>query len=510
SLAAPVACGALALLQQKHPDWSAARLIETLYQSSGAPSPPEESAHGARLLRIDVALGVSGEAEIRLDGLDDGAAVDDSLVVSGSVFGSAVRGWRVRVRPAGSGPSQADNIGDWRTIHQETRRAALDETLASLYVGDQPETTWVVRVEALGLDQVLAFRERRVRIDHSSPVISGLEGFSVLSVDPVTGAAGYGMRVTASANEPVFGRLTFITPPPLPPGESRFGATPQFQPQVSSTTPIMGIDQPLGPGGWEWYATYLNDAGLRASILSSITIPPVTPQHPVRRGAPDAATYLPVLLDLDGDGRLDLVGESRQRSGAFYGDLRAWRYDVQSQVFAESWRSEIRGIPQDSGDFDGDGRMDLLVLALQKAQVYTSRMPGGFPNFKLVEIDEGWAATFIPAASGEGLDIVTSFNTEIRIFRRDQGDAVLDQSLMNPSNGLNNISPAIVRLNDDDGGVGLATVDGDGDLLIARRVADGRFAWRQTLRLGPGFLGDLAATDLDGDGRSELAVIEAI
>jgi len=179
SLAAPVACGALALLKQKHADWSAARLIEALYQSSASPAPPEESAHGARLLRIDAALGVPGEAEIRLDGLDDGAAVDDSLVVRGSVFGSAVRGWRVQVRPVGSGPSQANNIGDWRTIHQETRRAALNETLARLYVGDQPETAWVVRVEALGLDQVLAFRERRVG---DGPFAAGFRGLGGVPV----------------------------------------------------------------------------------------------------------------------------------------------------------------------------------------------------------------------------------------------------------------------------------------------------------------------------------------
>lgn len=505
SLASPVACGALALLLQQHPDWSAARLIEALYQSSASPSPPVESARGGRLLRIDAALGVPGDAVIRLDGLDDGVSVDDSLMVHGSVFGSGVRGWRVLARPVGSGPSQDQNLEAWRTIHLESRGAARNEELARLYVGDQPETTWVVRVEALGLEKVLAFRERRVRIDHSPPVITGLESFPVLSVDPVTGGTGFGIRVLADADEPVFGRLTFTSsnPPVSVPSTT-------FERQVSSRNPKLGIDQPLS-GTYRWLASYQNDAGLITESSSVIVIPGASPQRPSRHDAPDAATYLPILLDLDGDGHHDLIGESRQRTGPFYGDLRAWSYHDESLSFKESWRSDIQGIPRDAGDFDGDGRPDLLVLALQKAQVFSSRVPGGFPTFKLAEINDGWAATFIPTAAGAGLDIVTSFNTEVRIHRREANGVILDQALANPSSGINTISPAIVRLKDGAGeGIGLATVDGDGDLIIWRRGVDGRFAWRQTEVLGPGFLGDVAATDLDGDGRSELAVIETI
>ncbi|MDZ4805322.1 MAG: S8 family serine peptidase, partial [Candidatus Eisenbacteria bacterium] len=343
SLAAPVAAGALALLMDKHPAWSAARLIEALYQSSASPLPPMESARGGRLLRVDAALGVSGDAVIRLDGLDDGISVDDSLVVHGSVFGGGVRGWRVLARPVGSGPSQDQDLEAWRTIHLETRRSAQGETLARLYVGDQPETTWVVRVEALGLDRVLAFRERRVRIDHSPPVITGLESFPVLSVDPVTGGAGFGVRVLADADEPVFGQLMFVqSNQPV----AAFSAA--FQRQVSSRNPKIGIDQPLPHGAYRWVASYQNDAGLVTDSTSFITIQGVSPQHPVRRGAPDAATYLPVLLDLDGDGHHDLIGESRQRTGAFYGDLRAWSYHDESSSFEESWRSDIRGIPRDA------------------------------------------------------------------------------------------------------------------------------------------------------------------
>jgi hypothetical protein len=141
--------------------------------------------------------------------------------------------------------------------------------------------------------------------------------------------------------------------------------------------------------------------------------------------------------------------------------------------------------------------------------VLTSRTPGGFPNFKLAEVNDGWAALFVPATGGTGLDIVTSFNASIRIFRRENGGAVLDQELVNGGTGINSVSPAIVRLNDDGDGIGLATIDGDGDLLIARRGGDGRFAWREQIPLGPGYLSEIASADLDGDGRSEIAVLEA-
>jgi len=500
SLASPVAAGAIALLKQVHPEWSAARLIDALYASSDETAAPVEAAYGARLLRINAALGVPGEAEIRLD-LDEGTVVDAERPITGSVFGPGVRGWRVLARPLGDGP--------WQTLRAEPSRPAWNEPLAMLLTSGEPETTWVVRVEALGLDQVLASRERRVRIDHSPPAITDLAAEPVLSTDPVTGAVGYGVRVSALADEPVFGRLTLAPASGgLPPLLSQ--EPPRFERTLSSVSPVLGVDQPLVAGSWEATVSYRNDAGLITEREIGVTIPTTNPERPTKRGAPDAATYLPRLVDLDGDGRLELVGESRLRTGAFYGNLRAWRTTDGEPAFEEAWRSEERGIPRDTGDFDGDGRPDLLVLSLQKATVFTSRMPGGFPNFKLAEISDGWAALFIPSAGGIGLDIVTSFNTSIRIFRRQESGVVQDQELANPGTGINSISPAIVRLNDDGDGIGLATIDGDGDLLIARRGGDGRFAWSETIALGPSFLSEIAAADLDGDGRSEIALIEAI
>ncbi|HEX7878985.1 MAG TPA: VCBS repeat-containing protein, partial [Candidatus Eisenbacteria bacterium] len=394
-------------------------------------------------------------------------------------------------------------------IHAEPRRPAWNETLAILDTGAEPETTWEVRVEALGMDGVIASRERRVRIDHSPPVITELHSTPVLSVDPVTDAVGYGLRVSAKSDEPVFGRLN-VTPDGvgLPPIESV--PPPRFERMLSSAEPILGLDQPLAPGNWTAHASYRNDAGRSTERTTSVSIPAASVDRPVRSVAPDAATYLPRLVDIDGDGQPELVGESRLRTGPFYGNLRAWRPRGGGIPFEEVWRSDERGIPRDAGDFDGDGRTDLLVLSLQKATVYSARISGGFPTFKLAEINDGWAALFIPAASGTGLDVVTSFNTSIRIFRREAGGVVLDQELMQTGNGINTISPGIVKLKDSGDGLGLATVDGDGDLLIARRGGDGRFTWQQTIRLGPDYLPGIAAADLDGDGTSEIAVVEAV
>ena len=491
SLAAPVAAGAAAVLRSLHHDWNAARVIQAMLNSSTEASGPT-TAHGARRLRLDRAAADPGLALIDLLEPIDGAAVDRAVVVRGSVHGAGVRGWRVRARR---------DPGEWRTIGLLTDRGALEDTLARWDTGAEAEGPVTIRVEALGLDEVLAFREVRLTIDHTAPRLEEPEILRVLS------GHGYGLRVRADTDEPVTGRLELL---------SMSGPEFFFDAPLFTRAPVFGLDGPLPPGPAEARLIFRNQAGLETTLTREVDIPESGRPPVMRRPtAPAAATWLPKLIDLDGDGVTDLVGESLERNGSFYGEIVAWRWngatDDGAPAFEETWRSGQRLIPQDTGDFDGDGRLDLLGLGLREIWVYSPPPDGGFPTRLVAHSPDAWPARFIPAPDGPGSDIVGSREEEVYVYRKRPGGIEVRQRLTNPTAGGNAVTPRIVALDaDGDGRITLATIDADGDLLLWTRDSAGEFTFRQTMNVGVTDLELIAAGDLDGDGRDEIAVVESV
>lgn len=492
SLASPVAAGAAAILRSVHPGWTAGQVLQALVSSAADPASPAQ-AHGGRLLRIDRALLETGAASIDLLEPVDGGAVDHSLVVRGSAYGAGVRGWRVLVRR----DSEA-----WRTIGQVTDQSAVADTLASWATGQEPEGPMTLRVEALGLDRVLAWRESRVTIDHTDPVIDAVE------YRPVLSGTGYGLRIRAESDEPVLGSMDLA--------ESS-GRTLHAESSLFAEAPVMGFDGPLAPGPVDISLAFRDQAGRTTRAARRIEIPaPSSPPRMDRPLAPVASTWLPKLVDLNGDGTTDLIGESLDRNGSFYGEIIAWswngRTDDGEPVFNEMWRSGARGIPTDVGDFDGDGRLDLLSLGLREISIYSPMAAGGFPTREVVRSQDAWPARFIPSPDGPGMDVVGSREESVYIFRRNQAGGIeVRQALANPTTGENAITPRIVGLDaDGDGRISLATIDAGGELLLWTRNDQGIFAFRQAVATGSSDLELLAAGDLDGDGRSEIAVVESV
>lgn len=489
SLASPVAAGAAAILRSLHPDWPAGRIVAALIESARTPAASAD-AHGARLLRLDEAVGRDPGAVIALEEIGEGDSFDRDVWIRGSVQGPLVRGWRLLARGPGGGA--------WRSLAAEPRRAAVDEILSRWDVSGEPEGAASLRIEALGIDGIVASRDVTIRIDHTPPELRSLEVLPVVSGD------GWGLRAVAEVDEPAFGRMA------APAGAS---APFEFGSVVAGTRVVLGIDGPLpsGAASIPVELELVNGAGLSTREVVLVDLPGVPDAGSTTRTAlPGAWACMPRLLDLNGDGCSDLVGESVPLSGAAYGDV--WVLPIcESDPDPDSGVHLLgeRYMPRDAADFDGNGRPDILGLAVQAIRVYSPSEAGGYPDTLVWSSTEAWASRFIPAPSGPGCDIVASRDSAIRIYRRDGGQLALRQVIENPTTGVNTISPEIALLRaDPDQRFSLATLDGDNDLIVVTRDGDGAFAPRWSARLEGEFLPLVVAADLDGDGLDEITLVE--
>jgi subtilisin family serine protease len=494
SLASPIAAGSAALLWSLHPDWPAGQVLSTLEQSANAGSTASGS-EGARFLNLGAAVYAQPAATILIEGLDAGDVFDGEVPIRGSVQGPFVRGWRVLARREPSEP--------WKTLAYDPREPALNELMTTWDVSQEAEGPAEVRVEALGIDQVVHHNDYSIAIDHSPPVIMQWTAL------PILAGSAVGIRVHALLDEEVTGTLT------------AWGSSGRFESKAvtSARRPVLGLDGPLAAPGelLTLRASFANAAGLKTSTQFTIRLPDAPQLSSLRRlPAPSVRSWLPLLVDLDQDGRPDAVAETTPASGSTYGTVVAYSAeeegcDCPDGPLRPVWDSKEQFIPQDAADFDGDGYPDLLGLGLQEIRVYSRSSASGFPDELRWSSGEAWPARFIPAPGGTGFDIVASRDAEIRIYRRSGEDLALRQAIPNPTGGLNSISPAIVAVRAGPGlPVTLATVDADDDLIVFDRGSDGLFQSRWSIGLEGDYVNDLVAADLDGDGVDEIIVVEAI
>lgn len=492
SLASPVVAGAAALLMSRHSDWSAGKILSTLYAGSRSGAAGVD-LKGARLLHAGDAIAAEGTVSILLPGLEDGQGVDRRLVVRGSVQGAAVRGWRVSVRRS--------STEAWRTLTEVAHGAAYDDTLAIWATAGEPEGAAALRVEALGVDRIVGTHEVALVVDHTPPVVTNVTALPIVSGD------GYGFRIASLTDDVALGCVR------LDGGDS----TAAMAEIVGTRYHVLGLNGAYAPGqALTVEMTMTNRAGLTTRQSVEVRVPELTMPSRLARhvGAPALISLLPRVVDLNGDGIPEVVGEELPAGGQSYGQVVAYAPTAPAADdpgFQRVWESSQTYLPQDIGDFDGDGRADILGLALQEARVYVAGPEGTFPNRLSWRTTEAWASHFIPAANGVGLEIVASRDDEIRIYGRSGTELALRQTLENTTGGSNSLTPFIVSGVFERGGpLSLATIDGDGELLVYRRGSDGLFAFQYSRPLSSDNSGLLAAGDIDGDGVDELALVSAV
>jgi hypothetical protein len=194
------------------------------------------------------------------------------------------------------------------------------------------------------------------------------------------------------------------------------------------------------------------------------------------------------LVDLDGDGRLDLISETAGPLAALRAETRrqlaasvangAWLNRGDRFEAAAVWRSPVplaarhSGAPADTGarfaDLDGDGRADLIQGGADLANPQDADRGHFWPHRVFLNRAGGWCD---PAAAGSACAEARRYLPPVDFIR--EIDA-----------GAQHAGHASHRFTIGETGVRLADLDGDGraDLLLSD--AGGRRAWRNRAEAG--------------------------
>ena len=292
---------------------------------------------------------------------------------------------------------------------------------------------------------------------------------------------------------------------------------------VFSATPSLGLTTGASPGGLvigDLDQDGFNDVALTARDRGVIL---VFLQHASGALGPDpdlvlTGTSLPEELaigDLDGDGRLDLAA-----TGALGADRVQIYLQNSAGVLASSPSASLvtgsRPGPVDIRDLNGDGRGDLLVLEPgdRSLSLWLQSEDGSLPRTatKTIATDGFPGALSVGDYDGNGLE-------DLAVLDLDGGEVVI--FLNDAASGIETV-PSL-RLKSGRGSEWLSTgdLDGDGrtDLAVTNLDAATITVWlqedeglrevpHQVLEVGR-FPGATAVGDLNGDGRDDLAVADA-
>ncbi|MBI4607066.1 MAG: VCBS repeat-containing protein, partial [Planctomycetes bacterium] len=210
------------------------------------------------------------------------------------------------------------------------------------------------------------------------------------------------------------------------------------------------------------------------------------------------------VADLDGNGRADLLSLSAAQSRFWIGVHRRgpggeWtRADHEADSFGGSGLEAL--------DLDGDGELDVVLAGLNGVAVRFGAGGGGLDG--LVAVPEAGGATDLAGGDidGDGAEdlvgILASTDEATVVFG--SASRVLTRVARHPVGD----SPRSLSVVDLDGDGDLDVLTGNftsGDLSVLRNLEGGGLGLAETVPVGISRLAAVAAGDLDGDGRADLA-----
>jgi len=493
SMAAPHVSGLAALVLGLCPD-ATAEQVRTLLRLSaediGPPGPDVRSGFG----RIDVgrALSLGPGTVARIVAPQAGSGADTAFTVVLDAIGPDIAGYRVEY---GGG----QDPGSWEAI-AEGSGWAWGDTVASWNVSALPESEYTLRLMIRDAEGVYREVDRAsVTVDHTPPEFAGIRASEKLDGERAL------TFIEWSTDDPSSGYIFYrMEGSPLDPDSLYVPSQDSFH--------SVGLPDDIPSGRYEAFVRAKNAAGLLSesdTVSFDVRSELIPPEGFSELGSLPEGYFLPFPTDFDDDGRPELILMPLEGSST-YNEVRFYELEDGSfrEVFSTSWKF----LPWDAGDFDGDGKLELMGVLGGKLLLFEGRSPGAFPSEPVWEEPDSWGGRAFDMDGDGRLEIisVSGSSRDFLLFRNDGDNSFHRAASFGdlPADGEARISPSfLVGDFDGDGRGELIGGSSDGDVFVYDYMASDifRLSWRHGLR---GFETRAIAggVDLDMDGIAEFVV----
>jgi subtilisin family serine protease len=495
SFSAPVVTGVVGLILSVNPSLDPEQVRDVLNSTADSLGPSGwdiQYGHGRvnAFRAVQAAeLGPTVEARISNPHTDFGFS-GGTLPIIGSAAGSGFQSyqlfWGYGITPS-----------NWIQINLPQPYQIVNDTLGILDLPQSPDTTITLRLK-VNTDGGSAILDHvRIIYDTSPPIISNRTMTMMIDADHWSALLEFETDDITSG---------FVDARPQG-SQQAFAA---YSLGYETNHHRLLFPQPEFSGDFEYYITVTNRAGLvdTSDIFDDLTLtqPPfhrnIFVQHNINL-PPGYFLYKPT--DFDGDGWPEVV--LNKYTNSFFDTLKI--YESGPSGFTDINSNYVLVIPQDVGDSDADGKLELMGRAYGTTYVFEATNPGDFPNnliFRDTSNVYGSNLLDLDSTDGHG-EMILRRDDQYTVYRH-LGDGELEEidQLTNQTGGDNRFGKPQVEIADldGDGMVEALYGDYDGNILIfehrGNEVFD--FVWSDSLPL-PDATNWMTTGDFDGDGALE-------
>ncbi len=494
SMATPIVSGVIALMLSKRRGLTNQEIVQILRQSADRIDEPKferigrVNAYKALLATLNITAKISSP--------QNESGTDKTMTIIGTAGGPSFKRYELdysstkepskwyRIK-IGFEPIYEDIIAQWTTLHFA-------------------EGNYTLRLRCFDQNGMIAEDRIKVLIDHTPPII--LEHKCNIRIINDRVKTVLSIRTDDATTVVVYYILDNFDI-----GPKEFYLPSVGKKHELDLTDNFGRDV---VSNFSYYIKAINTAGLSTDNfnegfshinISSVYIP--------QSGFIGKKTAIPVIYpigiaDFNGNGVDEIVG--MEKPNWDYSFVKIFE-ETESGLYFQVFKSDYEYYPQDIGDTDGDGLLEILGNRGDRTFLVESPSKWSYPTKKIWECEDLWGGQIDDLDLDGKKEIISSNikNKSIDIFENRGNDKYLRVArLKNTTDGdnLNAVKFAIGDF-DSDNGKEIAFGDSDGDLLVYKCFDDDNYKLVWTGKINCISIKSLVSGDFDGDGNYEFAVV---